>query len=72
MEKENVVVNAEGKKAIILTSEGDLRHMPHPFKTTAHLIRNLCPLDGLYLTNFLQESYHKPTKLCQTEGGCGG
>ena len=36
MEKENVVVNAEGKKAIILTSEGDLRHMPHPFKTTAH------------------------------------
>ena len=26
MEKENVVVNEEGKKAIILTSEGDLRH----------------------------------------------
>ena len=26
MEKENVVVNDEGKKAIILTSEGDLRH----------------------------------------------
>ena len=29
MEKENVVVNAEGKKAIILTSEGDLRHASH-------------------------------------------
>ena len=34
MEKENVVVNAEGKKAIILTSEGDLRH--------ASPIQNLC------------------------------
>ena len=34
MEKENVVVNAEGKKAIILTSEGDLRH--------ASPIPNLC------------------------------
>ena len=37
MEKENVVVNDEGKKAIILTSEGDLRH--------ASPIQNLCTSD---------------------------
>ena len=45
MEKENVVVNAEGKKAIILTSEGDLRYALTIQNLCTHDPKNLCSPD---------------------------